>query len=68
MPIPLGIKQSMAIGWNLQWQYPCATNITQLQSYPPVVGKSRDKRNIENEDRPSDRALAYKGFEDILER
>ncbi|CAH0553692.1 unnamed protein product [Brassicogethes aeneus] len=66
LPVMLGIKQSMAIGWNLQWQYPCATNITQLeQSYPPVVGRhSREKRD----NRPSDRLLAYRGFENILDR
>ncbi|KAJ3666006.1 hypothetical protein Zmor_001466 [Zophobas morio] len=64
MPIPLGLKQSMAWGWNLQFQYvaPQYTNNTSI--YPPIVGRSREKRD----NFVSDRSLAYSGIEAILNR
>ncbi|RZC35090.1 hypothetical protein BDFB_012806 [Asbolus verrucosus] len=64
IPVQLGLKQSMACGWNLQFQYaePQTTNNTRI--YPPIVGRSREKR----EDFVSDRALAYRGFEALLSR
>ncbi|KAJ8950574.1 hypothetical protein NQ318_015707 [Aromia moschata] len=64
-PVKLGSKQSMAVGWNFQFQYPEATNITQLQVYPPVVSsRAREKREMQE----SDRSLFYMAVEGILDR
>ncbi|CAH2004315.1 unnamed protein product [Acanthoscelides obtectus] len=62
IPVKLGTMQSMAIGWNFQAQYMLPQNITQLQSYPPVVG--RRKRDGEK----NDRELFYTALEKILDR
>ncbi|KAJ8977384.1 hypothetical protein NQ317_001985 [Molorchus minor] len=65
IPVKLGTKQSMAVGWNFQFQYADPTNITALRDYPPVVSsRSREKREIQK----SDRSLFYKGLENILNR
>ncbi|CAH1980002.1 unnamed protein product [Acanthoscelides obtectus] len=61
IPVKLGTMQSMAIGWNFQAQYMLPQNITQLQSYPPVVG--RRKRDGEK----NDRELFYTALEKILD-
>ncbi|XP_973451.2 uncharacterized protein LOC662247 isoform X2 [Tribolium castaneum] len=62
-PVKLGLKQSMAWGWNFQFQYaePQTPNNTRI--YPPIVGRSRIKRDGRN-----DRALFYSAIEDILNR
>lgn len=63
MPIPLGKRQSMSIGWNIQFQYSVATNITYLETYPPILSKSaRSKRS----NQLSDRAVVYQTLENIL--
>lgn len=62
----LGSKQSMAVGWNLQYQYSEAQNVTQLETYPPIVSRSREKRDQSHS--LSDRAIAYIGIESVLER
>ncbi|XP_044258807.1 uncharacterized protein LOC123007521 isoform X2 [Tribolium madens] len=62
-PVKLGLKQSMAWGWNFQFQYaePQTPNNTRI--YPPIIGRSRIKRDDRN-----DRALFYSAIEDILNR
>lgn len=68
IPVKLGSRQSMAVGWNFQFQYATAQNVTQLETYPPIVSaaRSRDKRE---ERRPiSDREVAYSGVESLLNR
>lgn len=64
IPVKLGSKQSMACGWNLQFQYAEATNITQLQVYPPIIAKSRERRS----NYISDRRLAYLTIENMIDR
>lgn len=64
IPIKLGSKQSLAWGWNLQFQYATPTNITELEEYPPIISRSRSKR----EQFTSDRALAYLGIETIMNK
>lgn len=64
IPVPLGMRQSMAIGWNFQFQYAEATNASQLHTYPPIIGKSVQKRDLH----VNDRALAYQGIEALLNR
>lgn len=66
IPVKLGSKQSMAVGWNFQFQYSEAQNTTYVETYPPIVSRSRDKRD---ENYPvSDRAMAYLGVESIMDR
>ncbi|KAG5878630.1 hypothetical protein JTB14_030693 [Gonioctena quinquepunctata] len=60
-PVKLGMKQSMAIGWNLQMQYALPTNVTQVENYPPTY-TGRRKREVEE----CDRSLIYRGVEDVL--
>nr|XP_022900565.1 uncharacterized protein LOC111413724 [Onthophagus taurus] len=67
-PVPLGLKQSMACALNLQFQYPQAQNITQLQTWPPIITRSQEKRSLEKGDRISDRMAAYLGLESILDK
>ncbi|XP_018573081.1 uncharacterized protein LOC108912356 [Anoplophora glabripennis] len=63
IPVKLGPMQTIGMGWNFQFQYTEPTNITQLQTYPPVVSaRSRDKREMQE----SDRALFYSGLEGVL--
>lgn len=66
IPVKLGSRQSMAIGWNFQYQYAEAQNASQIETYPPIVSRSRDKRDQTST--KSDRALAYLGIESMLER
>lgn len=67
IPVKLGSRQSMAIGWNFQYQYATAQNVTQLETYPPIISsRSRDKR--EERGPISDRELAYSGVESLLNR
>ncbi|KAI4459033.1 hypothetical protein MML48_6g00000461 [Holotrichia oblita] len=66
-PVRLGSKQEMSCSLNLQFQFPQAQNITQLHQFPPIISRStRDKREEEN--RMSDRMMAYIGVEEILNR
>lgn len=60
----MGSKQSMACGWNFQFQYGVATNITDLQVYPPIISKSRERRS----NYISDRRLAYLSVENMIDR
>jgi hypothetical protein len=64
IPIKLGLRQSMACGWNIQFQYPEPKTTNDTRIYPPIVGASRKKRDSF----PNDRSLAYAGFEAILDR
>uniref|UniRef100_A0A6P7G1X2 Uncharacterized protein LOC114336716 n=1 Tax=Diabrotica virgifera virgifera TaxID=50390 RepID=A0A6P7G1X2_DIAVI len=65
IPVKLGSKQSMAIGWNLQMQYAVAQNITQLQSYPPMYS---GKRSVDfPPDAKSDRVIFYTAFEELFD-
>lgn len=66
IPVKLGSRQSMAIGWNFQYQYSEAQNASQIETYPPIVSRSRDKRD--QKDIWNDRALAYLAIESMLER
>ncbi|KAJ8921367.1 hypothetical protein NQ315_002982 [Exocentrus adspersus] len=73
IPVKLGPMQTMAVGWNFQYQYAAPTNITQLRNYPPIVsGRARDKREDretqenKEEEQKSDRALFYSGIESVL--
>lgn len=64
IPIKLGTKQSMAVGWNFQAQYALPQNITYLEQYPPDYDRSISKR----ETTVSDRRVLYDAVEGILER
>lgn len=66
IPIKLGTKQSLAVGWNFQAQYNLPTNITQLQEFPPdyVNSKSISKR----ESPAGDRMVIYTALEEILNK
>lgn len=64
IPVKLGLKQSMVYALNLQYQYVAAQNRSQLEVYPPIISRSRDKRQIEK----SDRALVYLGLESLMKR
>lgn len=65
IPIKLGSRQSMAIGWNFQAQYNVPTNISQLIQFPPDYSKkSISKRELAT----SDRAVVYTALEEILNR
>ncbi|XP_056633415.1 uncharacterized protein LOC130443000 [Diorhabda sublineata] len=68
-PLKLGLKQSMAIGWNLQMQYSVPQNASQiLTSYPPVYTGKRSVDSLEiYTKQKSDRALFYGAFEEILD-
>ncbi|KAF2881346.1 hypothetical protein ILUMI_24825 [Ignelater luminosus] len=64
IPVKLGLKQSMVYALNFQYQYVAAQNRSQLEVYPPIISRSRDKRQIEK----SDRALVYLGLESLMNR
>lgn len=66
IPVKIGLKQSMAIGWNFQAQYGVPTNITELEQYPPNYVNRRliGKRELSS----SDRTIVYKTLEEILNR
>lgn len=66
IPVKLGSRQSMAIGWNFQYQYTEAQNASQVETYPPIVSRSRDKRDETSV--KNDRELAYLAIESMLER
>lgn len=66
MPIEIGRRQSLSIGWNFQFIYQVATNITQLETYPPILSSKslKSKRSFPI----SDRATIYKALENILNK
>ncbi|KAK4881413.1 hypothetical protein RN001_004732 [Aquatica leii] len=64
IPVQLGLKQSMAYGLNFQFQYVGAQNHSQLEVYPPIIKRNRDKRQIQT----NDRALTYAALESLMDR
>ncbi|XP_017774919.1 PREDICTED: uncharacterized protein LOC108561480 [Nicrophorus vespilloides] len=67
IPVKLGKKQSLGIGWNLQFQYGLPTKSSEvIKSYPPIISKEA-KRSVD-EDVPSQRELLYVAIESMLDR
>ncbi|KAF5307124.1 hypothetical protein FQR65_LT07108 [Abscondita terminalis] len=64
IPVKLGLKQSMAYGLNFQFQYVGAQNHSQLEVYPPIIARTREKRQIIT----NDRALTYEALESLMNR
>lgn len=64
VPVKLGSRQSLAIGWNFQAQYNVPRNISELQQYPPNYVNGRD---ISKRESPvSERVVVYHALEEIL--
>ncbi|XP_065157002.1 uncharacterized protein [Atheta coriaria] len=62
IPTKLGIRQSMALGMNFQFQYALPADIAQLEKpFPPIIAKSRERRH-EDSAKVSDRSLFYMGL------
>lgn len=64
VPVQLGLKQNMVYALNFQYQYMMAQNRSQLEIYPPIISKSRERRQVS----VNDRALVYLGLESLMDR
>ncbi|KAF5299303.1 hypothetical protein FQA39_LY02476 [Lamprigera yunnana] len=63
IPVQLGLKQSMAYGLNFQFQYIGAQNYSQLQVYPPIISRNRERR----QEKYNDRTVTYAALESLME-